>query len=217
MKTGRTLLGVLGLAAAIQLAAADKPKITAMERSQGWRLIFDGESLSDWRGYQLKKVPANWTVADDWATNSGGPGLVSEEDFQDFELQFDWKVSDGGTAQAYLRVDEDGAGPEETGLLVELAGGSAMGGNGGLTKLWREITPQPGLWYRAKITVHGNQVEHWINGDRVLTYLVDSPEWRTAVAGSRFKAFRDYGKLPRGRLVLAGSGASFRNIKIRPN
>ena len=215
MKAGRILLGLLGLAAAIQLAAADKPKITALERSQGWRLIFDGESLRDWRGYQLNKVPANWTVADDWATNHGGPGLVSEEDFQDFELQFDWKVAEGGTAQVYLRVDEDGTGPEETGLLVELAGGTAMGGNGGLTKLWREITPQPGLWYRARITVYGNLVEHWINGDRVLTCLVGSPEWRTAVAGSRFKAFRDYGQLRRGRIVLAGSGASFRSIKIR--
>jgi hypothetical protein len=162
-------------------------------------------------------VPANWTVADEWATNSGGPGLVSEEDFQDFELQFDWKVAEGGSAQVYLRADEEGTGPEETGLLVELAGGTAMGGNGGLTKLWREITPQTGLWYRAKIAVHGNQVEHWINGDRVLSYMIDSPEWRAAVAGSRFKDSRDYGKLPRGRLVLAGTGASYRNIKIRPN
>lgn len=215
MKTGRILLGLIGLVAAGQLAAAEKPKITAVERSQGWRLIFDGESLRDWRGYRLNKVPANWTVADDWATNSGGPGLVTEEDFKDFELQFDWKVAAGGTAEAYLRVDEDGAGPEETGLLVELSGGTAMGGNGGLTKLWREIPPQPGLWYRAKITVYGNQVEHWINGDRVLTYLIDSPDWRTAVAGSRFKGFRDYGKLRSGRIVLAGPGASFRNIKIR--
>ena len=211
------MLGLLGLTAAIQLAGADKPKITAVERSQGWRLIFDGESLSDWRGYRLNKVPANWTVADGWVTNSGGPGLVSEEEFKDFELQFDWKVADGGAAVAYLRVDEDGAVPEETGLLVELSGTTAMGGNGGLTKLWREITPQPGLWYRTKISVYGNQVEHWINGDRVLTYLIDSPEWRTAVAGSRFKQFDDYGRIPRGRLVLAGTGASFRNIKIRPH
>jgi len=216
MITGRILLGMLGVAAALQLTAADKPKITAVERSQGWRLLFDGASLSDWRGYRLNKVPANWSVADDWATNSGGPGLVSEEEFQDFELQLDWKVAEGGIAMIYLRADEEGTGPEETGLLVELAGGTAMGGNGGLTKLWREITPQPGLWYRVKIMVHGNQVEHWINGDRVLTYMIDSPEWRAGVAASRFKHSRDYGKLPRGRLVLAGTGASFRNIKIRP-
>lgn len=215
MKTGRILLGLIGLVAAMQLAAGEKQKITAVERSQGWRLLFDGESLSDWRGYRLNKVPANWTVADDWVTNSGGPGLVTEEDFKDFELQFDWKVAEGGTAEAYLRVDEDGPGPEETGLLVELSGGTAMGGNGGLTKPWREITPQQGLWYRAKITIYGNQVEHWINGDRVLSCLVDSPEWRAAVAASRFKGFRDYGKLRSGRIVLTGRGASFRNIKIR--
>jgi len=215
MKPGWIESVALMFAAMLPLTAAEKPKITAVERSQGWRLLFDGESLSDWRGYRLNKVPANWTVADDWVTNRGGPGLVTAEEYQDFELLLDWKVADGGTAEVYLRVDEDAAGPEETGLLVELSGGTGMGANGGLTKLWREITPQQGLWYRAKITVDGNQVEHWINGDRVLTYMVDSPDWRAAVAGSRFKDFRDYGKLRRGRIVLTGRGASFRNIKIR--
>jgi hypothetical protein len=216
MQTARKWLGLVALAAAGCLTAAEKPKITAIERSQGWRLLFDGQSLSDWRGYRLNKVPPNWTVADGWATNSGGPGLATDEDFKDFELRFDWKVADGGTAEAYLRVDEDGATPEETGLLVELSGGTAMGGNGGLTKPWMEITPQPGLWYRAKITVYGNLVEHWVNGDRIITYMIDSPDWRAAVAGSRFKDFRGYGKLDRGRIVLTGRGASFRNVKIRP-
>ncbi len=215
MNTARIWFGLLVLSVALPLAAREKPKISAIERAQGWRLLFDGESLSDWRGYRLNKVPANWTVADEWVTNNGGPGLVTDEEFQDFELQFDWKVAEGGKAEAYLHVDENAASPEETGLLVELSGGTVMGGNGGLTKPWRVITPQPGLWYRAKISVYGNQVEHWINGDQILGYLVDSSEWRTAVAGSRFKNFRDYGRLRSGRIVLAGPGASFRNVKIR--
>jgi hypothetical protein len=59
-------------------------------------------------------------------------------------------------------------------------------------------------------------VEHWISGDQVLRYLVDSPDWRAAVAGSGFKAFKDYGLAPTGRLVLAGKGVIFRNIKIKP-
>lgn len=195
--------------------AADKPKITALERSQGWRLLFDGESLGDWHGYGMNKVPANWSVAEGWATNTGGPALVSDEEFKDFDLQFDWKAEEGGTCEVYLRAAEDGPDPANSGLLVELAGGSGMGGNGGITELWRNITPQPGLWHRARITVYGNLVEHWIDGDRVLTYTIDSTDWRAGVARSRFKGMPDYGSHGEGRIILSGKGASFRNIKVR--
>ena len=201
----------------LALPAADKerPKITAVERSQGWKFLFDGGSLSDWRGYGQNKVPANWKVEDGWLVTSGGPALVSEEEFKDFELLLDWKAGEGGTCEVWLRAGEDGAEPDGSGLLVELAGGTGMGGNGGLTELWRSITPQPGLWHRTKIMVYGNQVEHWVDGDRVLTYTVDSPDWRAAVARSRFAGVRGYGVHGEGRIVLAGKGASFRNIKIR--
>ncbi|MFZ5494905.1 MAG: 3-keto-disaccharide hydrolase [Verrucomicrobiota bacterium] len=197
-------------------AKADKPKITALERAQGWKLLFDGESLSDWRGYGRNKVPPNWTVADGWLTTSGGPALVSEEEYRDFELLFDWKAGEGGVCAVWLRAGEDGAEPEGSGLLLELAGGAGIGGNGGLTELWRKVTPQPGLWHRAKVTVYGNQVEHWIDGERVLTYTIDSPDWRAAVAKSRFAGVRDYGVHREGRIVLAGRAAAFRNIKIKP-
>lgn len=203
-------------ALALSALAADKPKITAMERAQGWKFLFDGGSLSDWRGYAQNKVPGNWTVADGWLTSGGGTALVSEEEFKDFELLFDWKVEAGGVGEVWLRAGEDGDEPDGSGLLVELEGGTGMGGNGGITELWRAITPQPGLWHRTKVLVYGNQVEHWIDGDRVLTYLIDSPDWRTAVGNSRFKSVPDYGSHREGRIVLSGKGVSFRNIKIRP-
>lgn len=200
----------------LTVVAQERPKITALERSQGWRLLFDGDSLSDWRGYGQNRVPKNWTVTDGWLTTTGGPALVSEHEFQDFELLFDWKAEEGGVCEVYLRADEDRAIPEESGLLVELAGGTVMGGNGGLTAPWLTITPQAGLWHRSKVSVYGNQVEHWIDGARVITYMVDTPDWRAAVANSRFKDVRDYGVFPRGRIVLSGKNAAFRNIKIRP-
>ncbi|AOS45703.1 hypothetical protein Verru16b_02790 [Lacunisphaera limnophila] len=215
MNYPRLLLAACALLGATAVAQ-EKPKITAVERSQGWRFLFDGGSLADWRGYGQNRVPKNWTVLDGWLTSTGGPALVSEEEFKDFELLFDWKADEGGVCEVYLRADEDRAMPEESGLLVELAGGTGMGGNGGLTELWRTITPQPGLWHRSKVTVYGNQVEHWVDGERVLTYMVDTAAWRAAVAASRFKDVRAYGMHREGRIVLSGKNASFRNIKIRP-
>lgn len=216
MKAWKATLAVSGFLLAALLTAAEAPKLTAYERSQGWRWLFDGQSLSDWRGYQQNKVPPNWQVVEGSLTSGGGPALVSTDEFGDFEIILDWKVSAGGSAAVYFRADDDAKVPDNSGPVMQLAGaGALMAGNGGLTKPWREITLQPDVWYRAKISVFGNQVEYWINGDRVNGYTLDSADWRAALAGSRYKAVRDYGLLREGRIVLAGSGVIFRNIKIR--
>jgi len=216
MKARKATLPILCLMLAAQLGAAEPAKLTAYERSQGWRLLFDGQSLSDWHGYKQNKVPPNWQMVDGSLTSGGGVALVSNDDFKDFEFQFDWKVSAGGSAAVYFHADDDVKDTANSGPVMELAGaGVAMAGNGGLTKPWREITLQPDVWYRAKISVYGNQVEYWINGDRVTGFVIDSPDWRAAVAGSAFKSVRDYGLLQQGRIVLDGRGVVFRNIKIR--
>jgi hypothetical protein len=208
------------LAAALALAgtaAGETARLSAYERSQGWRLLFDGESLSDWRGYRQNKIPANWQVVDGSLTGADGPALVTNEDFKDFEIQFDWKVGAGGRASVYFRALDDARDIAGAGPVMQLAGeGVVMAGNGGLNEPWRVIPFQPDVWYRAKISVYGYQVEYWINGDRVQTYLIDSPDWRAAVAAGPFKAFKEYGLLENGRIVLAGADVAFRNIKIRP-
>lgn len=217
MKAWFPLLSVIGVLLVGEVNAGDAaPRLTALERSQGWRYLFDGHSLDDWRGYRQNKIPPNWQVVDDSLTTGGGTALVTSESFRDFELLFDWKVSAGGEAMVYYRADEDVRSPEECGPVMQLAGdGAVMAGNGGLSEPWRTITLQPDVWYRAKISVFGNQVEHWINGDRVLVYVLDSADWRSALGGSRYQALRDYGLLREGRIVLDGKGAIFRNIKVR--
>lgn len=194
---------------------ADKPKVTAFERSQGWRLLFDGNDVSDWRGYGANKLPANWQVVDGSLVGTNGSALVTAEEFKDFELTFDWKVGEGGHGELYFRVSEDGASPNQTGLQMQLAGhGPALGGNG-LGAPERAVTPQFDVWYRSKIVVFGNVVEHWINGERVHAYTIGSTEWRKAVAGSEFSGARDLGALESGRFALAGERVEFRNIKVR--
>ncbi|MBI2515278.1 MAG: DUF1080 domain-containing protein [Opitutae bacterium] len=216
MKSRQFLLPVLALAVATLAAGSDAVKLTALERSQGWRLLFDGVSAGDWRGYRANALPANWHVREQSLTGAAGLALASVEEYGDFELLFDWKVAPGGHGEVYFRVSEDGKTPEETGPVMELAGhGDKLAGNGGLNEPDRAITPQFDVWYRARITVYGKQVEYWINGERVAGFALGSPDWKRAVAGSRFKAFPDFGALPGGRLVLAGDGVAFRNVKIR--
>jgi hypothetical protein len=216
MKFWQFLASGLALAATTA-TGAESVKLTALERSQGWRLLFDGVSAGDWRGYRIDRMPDNWRVDEQSLVGRAGLALVSVEEYGDFELMFDWKVAAGGRGEVYFRVSEDGKTPDETGPVMELAGhGVALAGNGGLSGPDRPITPQFEVWYRSRITVYGNSVEYWVNGERVSGFVLDSPDWRRAVAGSRYQAFREFGALRSGRVVLSGDGVSFRNVKIRP-
>ncbi|MDP2136798.1 MAG: DUF1080 domain-containing protein [Candidatus Didemnitutus sp.] len=196
-------------------ATAETVMLTALERSQGWKLLFDGKDVSDWRGYRANKVPTNWTVVGGSLVGAPGVGLVSVAEFQEFELLFDWKVAEGGHGEVYFHVSEDAVAPEEIGLMVELAGHRAALAGNGLGPPDRTIPPQFDVWYRTKIVVYGKLVEYWINGERIHSYVLDSPSWRQAVAASRFAGFRDYGVLQKGNFVLVGDGVQFRNIKVR--
>jgi hypothetical protein len=195
--------------------AQDTLKITAYERAQGWQLLFDGRDLSSWRGYRGDKVPANWRAVDGSLAGAAGPALVTAAEFGDFELTFDWRVGEGGHGEVFVRVTEDAASPEQSGPQMQLAGhGPALGGNG-LGAPERTITPQFDVWYRCKIVVYGNQVEHWINGERVHGYSVDTPEWNRQVAASALAGAKDLGRQRSGNIALSGDRVEFRNLKVR--
>lgn len=213
----RIIVAVAALLAGVSVTGgADLPRLTAHERSQGWKFLFDGLDTSSWHGYGQNKVPENWTVAAGELRGREGKLIATDEQFRDFELTFEWKVAEGGSATVYFRVSEDFADPDKTGLKLELAGaGVESGGNGGLSKVWTEIRVRPDTWTRGKIVVFGNQVDYWVNGVQVLSYLIDGTEWRMALASSRYAANKEYGQLREGPIALAAEGGAFRNIKVR--
>jgi hypothetical protein len=212
----RLLLPVF-LLAALSASGADLVRLTATERAQGWTLLFDGRSLGDWRGYRLSQVPPNWTVENGVLTGREGPALVTAEEYGDFELAFDWKVAEAGHGEVYFRVGEDGGHPLETGPRMDLSGhGPVLAGADGLVTPSVGVLPQYEVWYQAKITVYGNVVEYWLNGEKVTSFALQSADWKSAVAGSRYRNWPDFGRLATGRFALAGVGVMFRNIKVKP-
>ncbi|WP_438483226.1 3-keto-disaccharide hydrolase [Oleiharenicola lentus] len=215
MKSWKWWCVVVGLTVSGQISAAEPQKITALERSQGWQMLFDGKSLVDWRGYQQNKVPKNWRVVDGSLVTSGGTPLVTEKEFGDFELLFDWKVSEGGSAEVFFRVDEEVDLPGNSGPVMKLAGEGVEMGSNGFASPTRKVTLQNDVWYRTKIVVFGNQVDYLDGSDRIASFMIDSADWRAAVAGSLLKQFKEFGKLRGGRVVISGTNATFRNIKIK--
>jgi 3-keto-disaccharide hydrolase len=104
-------------------AAAQRPnELSGDERAAGWRLLFDGISLTGWRGLGYDSVPsAHWQVVDgaivkiptarvrrqaDGQPASGGD-LMSVEAFRDFELAFEWRVVPAANSGVKYNVSED--------------------------------------------------------------------------------------------------------------
>ena len=74
-----------------------------------------------------------------------------------------------------------------------------------------------GTWNRVRIVVHGNHVEHWLNGLKVVEYELGSDDWTARVAASKFAPHLHYGRNKTGYIGLQDHGdwVAYRNIKIR--
>ena len=212
--------------------------LTAREQREGWKLLFDGKSLSQWRAYQQDTTPARvkkdsigpmWTIVNGVITKTRpGDDIVTKEKFGDFEFAFDWKVSPRGNAGVFYRADEsqnkvywsapefqiadDSLTPDSRNPLT--SAGAAYG----FYAAPRGVAKFGGNWNSSRIVAKGNHIEHWMNGVKTIEYEIGSPDWLTKYEGSKFKPYPNWGRNKSGYLSIQGDhGGSLelRNLKIR--
>jgi cytochrome c len=204
--------------------------LTAEERAAGFELLFDGSSLAEWRGYQRDTVPADWRAEDGlFACVPGGDGgdIVTREQFGDFELRLEWKISRAGNSGVMFRSTEKYDAPWKTGpemqiLDDDMAGGdlAAMylsGSDYDMAARSRDMLRPTGAWNEFRIIAKGKHVQYWFNGAKVVEYTVDSPDWLRRLDASKFKPYPEHGRLKQGHIVLQNHGNMvwFRNIRIK--
>ena len=106
MKFKSLFVALLGLMLVAPLFAAEPNSLTAAEKSAGWKLLFDGKTLTGWRGYKTEEIGAGWKVQDGalvlTAAKSGD--LVTKEEFGDFEFSAEWKVTEAANSGIIYRV-----------------------------------------------------------------------------------------------------------------
>ena len=217
-------------------ADADAPVVNALsaaEAKAGWKLLFDGQSTRGWRGYQQKTAPAAWRVKDGAlalekpAGAAGGEDLVTRESYASFELQLEWRISSGGNSGVIYHVQEGEDAPWKTGPEMQVLDNTkhhdgkdpltAAGSCFALYPAAKDVTKPVGQWNQARLVVAGAHVEHWLNGEKLLSYEAGSRDWNQRVAASKFKEYASFGKAPRGLIDLQDHGdpVAFRNIKLR--
>jgi hypothetical protein len=194
-----------------------------------WRSLFDGKTLSGWRGYRMFRAPVGWTaqngvLSKKWPTDD----LITDAVFGDFELELDWKIAPGGNAGIFYR------GTEEYGRVYWSApeyqlldDASAPDAKDRLTAAGAAYALYPsaagavkaaGEWNTTRIICRGPHVEHWLNGKKIVEYELWSPDWESKVKASKFDDYKEYGRAKSGHIAFQGDHEgelAFRNLRIR--
>lgn len=193
-----------------------------------WKLLFDGKTTAGWRGYGMDSMPSGWQVVDGTLSRVGpGGDIVTRDQYANFELSLEWKISEGGNSGIFYRASQDTDAiywnAPEMQVLDDARhpdGHSrltAAGSDYGLYPSPAGVVKPAGEWNAVRIVVNGNHVEHWLNGVKVVEYELGSADWEARVKASKFAPHPRYGRNAAGYIGLQdhGDAVSYRNIRIR--
>ncbi len=213
------------------LAADNSNQLTAAEKAAGWKLMFDGKTTEGWHSYKKQTFPSKgWEVADGWLHCLGQKGgdILSDATYDQFDLQWDWKLAPRGNSgvKYFVLETRPSAIGHEYQLLDDDRHPDAKLGNGKrVTASFYDVlkptvkppTKPMGEINHSRILVKGNHVEHWLNGVKVLEYEAGSDAIKAAVAESKFKNTPGFGERVKGHILLQDheSQVWFSNVKIR--
>jgi hypothetical protein len=204
--------------------------LTAKEKADGWKLLFDGKTTNGWRVYKKQGTPEGWKAVDGVLTRVAEEGdLISVDEYANFELSIDWRIPEGANSGIFFHGIEKDDGPiyysaPEYQLLDDQRHPDAKNGpthqcgaNYDLIAMSKPVCKPAGEWNTTRLVVRGPHVEHWLNGEKVVEYELWSDAWKELVAKSKFKQWPDYGMAKTGHLGLQEHGfkVEFKNIKIK--
>lgn len=212
------------------------PALTEAQKAEGWKLLFDGKSLNGWQFFKGRKGNT-WEVKNGMLhckplnENAQGDGderadLMTNDEFENFELVFDWKIAAEGNSGVIYRVTEEFEQPYFSGPEYQLMDDKGFPNESadhlsgtvyGLYTTTSKTLQPAGEWNHSKLVVNKNHVEHWLNGQKVVEYELRSEDWQKRKAASKWKDAAGYGLAPRGHIDLQDHGSEvwFKNVLLK--
>ena len=215
-------------------------RLNTMEKNEGWKLLFDGKTTSGWHRYGGGKIDSVWKVTDGnlWLDVPGKKSknvkgdwdIVTDEEFGDFELQLEWKISPNGNSGIIFYIHENKQKynwPWETGPEMQVLDNNGhpdakhkthrAGDLYDMLSCSKETVKPAGEWNMVSIRSEKGRLNFYLNGVNVVSTSVWDHQWRKMIAGSKFKKMPDFGTYKTGRIGLQDHGdiVYYRSIKIR--
>jgi Domain of Unknown Function (DUF1080) len=211
--------------------------VSDQEKKDGWSLLFDGATTTGWHIFNRGAIPSAWSVdsgnliCNPHAKNVRHGDLVTDKEYENFDLIFDWKISKAGNSGLFVNVQERpdlgttfSTGPEyqllddqnmEADYLKDLTHKAAS--IFGVIPNNSNSVPKSGEWNQSRILQQNGKLTFWLNGVQTLQVDLKSDEWKKLVAASGMSNYPEFGILSKGHLALQDwtNGVAFRDIKIK--
>lgn len=213
--------------------------LTAEEKAAGWQLLFDGSTTNGWHTYNKNTIGKAWKVENgtlrldaaskrDWQTTEGGD-IVTENEYDNFELALEWKLEPKGNSGIMFYVKEDAQYPYtwHTGPEIQVLDNAGhadakidkhrAGDLYDLISVSKETVKPAGEWNAVRIVAKDGELDCYLNGEHVINTTLWNDEWKKLVAGSKFKDMPGFAQFKKGKIALQDHGDNvwFRNIKIK--
>lgn len=198
--------------------------------------FFNGKDLTGWHVYNRGNMESKWKVDHgelicDPKGNGEFGDLVSDGEYENFELDFEWKVKKGGNSGVFINVKEDSsyAATFATGLEMQLLDNANAeprhqvdsthwaGCLYSVECVGSNSKPNAfGEWNKGKIKQQNGQVTFWLNDKITFQDSINTPEFKQKVANSNMKNYPAFATFPKGKIAFQNhtDSVSFRNISI---
>lgn len=203
--------------------------ISAREQAEGWTLLWNGKDMSGWKSVAGRDFQKGWSCTDGVLSikpKSGAGDIITEQKYHDFELSIDFKFEKGANSGIKYFIGANGSVGCEFQILDDENHPDANAGFEGNRKFgslydilaadgWKYV--RKGGWNTARIVVKGTDVEHWLNGVKILSYKREGEEWARLIARSKFAKVKNFAGGDGGHILLQdhNDAVSFRNLKIK--
>ena len=212
-------------------------KLSDQEAKEGWELLFNGETIDGWRDFKGGSgITAPWKAEKGTLTSLGigsdSTGyIVTEKQYENFIVAFDWKISDGGnsgflyhvverpefkvpyvTGPEYQLIDDEGF-PAKIEEWQKAAADYAMY----VCDSSKKVLNRAGKWNTSKIVFDNGHVEHWLNGQKVLEFEAWTDDWFVRKSSGKWDFAPEYGLARSGHFAVQdhGSRVWFKNMRIK--
>lgn len=229
-----TIVAAMLLSSILFAQSASENKLSDKEKQEGWKLLFDGKDLEGWHTYGKKIASSAWEAKDgtiyfDASKKADGGDIVTNKEYQNFDLKLEWKISKNGNSGIMFDVKEDpkyketwNTGPEmqvldndghPDGKIKKHRAGDLYD----LIKSSSEPVKAVGEWNLAEIKNDKGKLDLYLNGVHIVSTTLWDDNWIKLVKGSKFKDMPGFSKYKSGRIALQDHECNvwFRNVKIR--
>jgi hypothetical protein len=203
---------------------------------KGFKKLFDGKTTKGWHSYNKATVGSAWEVQDGTLHMNpktkgadGGGDLVTDKEYGNFHLKYDWKVAPGANSGLIFFVHEDPkfgqtylTGPEmqvidndghKDGKITKHRAGDLYD----MLKSTSEPVKPVGEWNKAEIISDNGKLTFMLNGVKIVETTLWDDNWKALIAGSKFKTWQGFGTYKTGKIALQDHGDEvwYKNITIK--